>query len=139
MSLSADEIEILVGIEIAKSALLTEEQNRENGAKFQAQMAEAGFMDKMTEQHTKLFEDADKDGDGFLNFEEWLDFCKTSAALGESQGYHAAAYTQEQMQTCFDIYKKNGGNDAGLAKDTIFTCAAQAMGAIAEKMKGMQQ
>ena len=55
---------------------LTDDQNKENDAKEAELFGTPEAMQEMLEEHNATFAAADADGDGVLDLQEFLDFCK---------------------------------------------------------------
>ena len=74
---------------------LTDDQIAENKTKFAALFSDQAKMAEAMAKGSQMFKDADKDGDGFLNKDEFIAYGRAGEAHAKEMGWHIPENTDE--------------------------------------------
>ena len=125
MTLSADDLATMVAITKKGHEKLTAEQQASNQAKFDELMADPEKMKAGVEGQKLLFEKADKNSNGVLTYEEFLQFAALGREQATQKGWAMGEQAEEDLKTSFDIHMRAQGEGDGVKFETVLAVGGQ--------------
>ena len=131
MSLSADDVQALLKNRQTRDARLSEEQQASNKALMMELMGDEDKRNAMMAQSADNFKACDVDGDGELNWEEYLAFGKLSNEKAAEKGWATSELIESEVAEMFELHKRASGSTTGVTGEGLKT----AMAAVGAAMK----